>query len=95
MIEKQYAFHSKFVIQHCIKVMNEKKNPILDKLFQFSLKIIELYKLLIGRKEFIISKQLLRCGTSIGANVNESIAAQTKKDFCPLQAKRQEKQNIG
>jgi len=32
-------------------------------------------------KEFIISKQLLRCGTSIGANINESIAAQTKKDF--------------
>lgn len=61
--------------------MNEKKNPILDKSFQFSLKVIKLYKLLKENKEFIISKQLLRCGTSIGANVNESIAAQTKKDF--------------
>ena len=61
--------------------MNEKKNPILEKSFQFSLKIIELYKFLTEKKEFIISKQLLRCGTSIGANVNESIAAQTKKDF--------------
>lgn len=61
--------------------MNEKKNPILDKSFQFSLKILELYKFLKENKEFVISKQLLRCGTSIGANVNESIAAQTKKDF--------------
>lgn len=61
--------------------MNEKKNPILDKSFQFSLKIIELYKFLKENKEYVISKQLLRCGTSVGANVNESIAAQTKKDF--------------
>ncbi len=61
--------------------MNEKKNPILEKSFQFSLKIIELFKFLKENKEFVISKQLLRCGTSIGANVNESIAAQTKKDF--------------
>lgn len=61
--------------------MNEKKNPILDKSFRFSLKIIGLYKFLKENKEFVISKQLLRCGTSIGANVNESIAAQTKKDF--------------
>ena len=57
--------------------MNEKKNPILNKSFQFSLKIINLYKFLVDNKEFVISKQLLRCGTSIGANVNESIAAQT------------------
>jgi four helix bundle protein len=61
--------------------MNEKENPILEKSFQFSLTIIELYKFLKKNKEFVISKQLLRCGTSIGANVNESIAAQTKKDF--------------
>ena len=46
--------------------MNEKKNPILDKSFRFSLKIIELYKLLKENKEFVISKQLLRCGTSFG-----------------------------
>jgi len=62
-------------------MMNEIKNPVLDKSFNFSLKIIRLYKYLNDNKEFIISKQLLRCGTSIGANINESIAAQTKKDF--------------
>ena len=56
-------------------------NVILDKSFKFSLRIIELYKKLKDNKEFIISKQLLRSGTSIGANVYESIAAQTRKDF--------------
>ncbi len=61
--------------------MNEKRNVILEKSFQFSLDIIELYKILKANKEFVISKQLLRSATSIGANVNESIAAQSKKDF--------------
>ena len=61
--------------------MNEKKNTVLDKSFSFALKIIELYKILKENKEYVISKQLLRCGTSIGENVNESISAQTKKDF--------------
>ena len=49
--------------------------------FDFSLQIINLYKILIDRKEFVLSKQLLRCGTSIGANVEEATAAQSKKDF--------------
>jgi four helix bundle protein len=57
------------------------ENIILDKTFNFSLSIIELYKLLVQEKEFVISKQLLRCGTSIGANVEEANAGQTKKDF--------------
>lgn len=49
--------------------------------FDFSLQIIDLYRILLERKEFILSKQLLRSGTSIGANVEEASAAQTKKDF--------------
>ncbi|MEJ7671589.1 MAG: four helix bundle protein [Chitinophagaceae bacterium] len=49
--------------------------------FNFSLQIIELYKLLIQNKEFVLSKQILRSGTSIGANVEEAIAAQSRKDF--------------
>lgn len=56
-------------------------NIIKDKSFAFALRIIELYRTLNEHKEFIISKQLLRSGTSIGANVSESEAAQTKKDF--------------
>ena len=56
-------------------------NLILDKSFEFSLSIIALYKMMIADKEFVLSKQLLRCATSIGANVREASAAQTKKDF--------------
>lgn len=56
-------------------------NLILKKTFDFSLSIIKLYTNLISEKEFIISKQLLRSATSIGANVEESIAAQSRKDF--------------
>lgn len=59
----------------------ERSNPILDKSFNFSLRVIELYKFLKENNEYVISKQLLRCSTSIGANVNEAIAAQSKKDF--------------
>ncbi|HQF41834.1 MAG TPA: four helix bundle protein [Ignavibacteriaceae bacterium] len=59
----------------------DKDNIVLSKSFDFALEIIELYKLLKNKNEFVISKQLLRCGTSIGANIEEANAAQTKKDF--------------
>jgi four helix bundle protein len=52
-----------------------------NKSFNFALEVIELYKKLVSEKEYIISKQLLRSGTSIGANVQESISSQSKKDF--------------
>lgn len=61
--------------------MNEKKNIILDKSFEFSLQIIDLYKTLTGQKEYVLSKQTLRAGTSIGANVEEAIGAFSKKEF--------------
>ena len=56
-----------------------KESPIQQKSFAFSLVIIRLYKELIENKEYVISKQLLRSGTSIGANVEEGQAAQSKK----------------
>ena len=56
------------------------KPKILDRTFQFSLKVIDLYKQLNDDKEYIISKQLLRSATSIGANVHEASAAFSKKD---------------
>jgi len=59
----------------------KRDNVIKDKSFKFALEIIKLYKVLQGNKEYILSKQLLRSGTSIGANVSEAGAAQTKKDF--------------
>ncbi|MFN8258941.1 MAG: four helix bundle protein [Bacteroidales bacterium] len=58
-----------------------KENLIQTISFEFALKIIDLYKTLLEKKEYILSKQLLRSGTSIGANVEEAIAAQSKKDF--------------
>ena len=59
-----------------------KKNIILDKSFDFSIRIVNLYKYLKNdQKEYVLSKQLLRSGTSIGANVNEAQAGQSKKDF--------------
>jgi len=59
-----------------------KENVILDKSFDFALKIIEIYRYLVDeRREFVLSKQLLRSGTSIGANCQESISAQSRKDF--------------
>lgn len=58
------------------------QNVVLDKSFQFSIRIVKLYKYLVKKhKEFVLSKQLLRSGTSIGANVNEAQAAQSKADF--------------
>ena len=57
------------------------ENKILDLSFDFAIQIIELYKMLVEQKEFVISKQLLRSATSIGANIEEANAAQTKKDF--------------
>ena len=59
----------------------DKDNIVLNKSFDFALEIIELYRILKSKNEFVISKQLLRSGTSIGANVEEATAAQSKKDF--------------
>jgi four helix bundle protein len=56
-------------------------NKIQELSFNFSLEIIALYKQLLLKNEFILSKQLLKSATSIGANVEEALAGQTRKDF--------------
>jgi four helix bundle protein len=57
-------------------------NIIQEKTFKFAIRIIKLYKYLCeNKKEYILSKQVLRSGTSIDANVKESINAQSRKDF--------------
>lgn len=58
-----------------------RKNIIRNKSFNFALKVINLNQELVRNKEFVLSKQLLKSGTSIGANVEEAGAAQSKKDF--------------
>ena len=60
----------------------EKENVIVEKSKSFALRIIRLYRYLCSEKnEYILSKQLLRSGTSIGANVKEAIRGQSKADF--------------
>lgn len=61
------------------------ENIAYEKSCLFSVTIINLYKQLQERKEYALSKQLLRSGTSIGANLAESISAHSKKEFlCKL-----------
>lgn len=63
------------------KCLMKTENKILELSFDCSIEIIGLYKILLENKDFVISKQLLKSATSIGANVEEANAAQTKKDF--------------
>ncbi len=57
-------------------------NLILNKSLNFAIRIVNMYKYLIDtKKEYVMSKQLLRCGTSIGANIRESQSAESTSDF--------------
>ncbi|WP_235840760.1 four helix bundle protein [Clostridium tertium] len=57
------------------------KSVVLDKSFNFGLKIIKLYMKLRSKNEFTLSNQLVRSATSIGANITETQYAQSRKDF--------------
>ncbi len=60
----------------------EKENIVYEKAYQFAIRIVNTYKYLTSeKKEFVLSKQLLRCGTSIGANIAEANGAISKADF--------------
>ena len=62
--------------------MDYSGNLINEKSFDFAIRIVRLYRYLCGtRHEFVLSKQVLRSGTSIGANVSESRHAQSRADF--------------
>ena len=61
---------------------DEKENPVVNKSKTFALRIIRLYKYLISHKqEFVLSRQILRSGTSIGANIREAHRGQSDPDF--------------
>ena len=60
----------------------KKDNQLVDKSYAFALRIVKLYRYLCEEKrEAVLSKQIVRSGTSIGANVEEAIGGQSKKDF--------------
>ena len=63
-------------------VVENSDNIIQDLSFSFALRVVKFYKLLTEKKKvYVLSKQILRSGTSIGANVRESIHAQSSADF--------------
>nr|WP_315029979.1 four helix bundle protein [uncultured Chryseobacterium sp.] len=62
-------------------MINFEDNPLIEKTVKFSLDIIEFCELLESKKKFVIAKQLLRSGTSIGANSFEAQNPYSKKDF--------------
>lgn len=62
--------------------MNDKKNVLKDKSFAFAVRVYKLNKYLSNNKqEFVLAKQILRSGTSIGANVREAYNGSSKADF--------------
>jgi four helix bundle protein len=74
--------------------MREKKpNIIKEKSFAFALRVVKLYQFLVEKKEFVLSKQLLRSGTSVGALIRESEHAESKADFIHKMAIAQKEAN--
>lgn len=69
------------ITNYQLRTMKE-NNIIQQKSFAFAIRIVNAFKYLCEeKKEFVLSKQLLRSGTSIGANIEEAIGGQTEKDF--------------
>ena len=60
---------------------NDKENIIVNKTFEFALRIVKYCELLEENRKFVVARQLLKAGTSIGANVRESQNAESKDDF--------------
>ena len=60
---------------------NDRENIIVTRTFSFALKIIEYCEILEGQRRYVLARQLLRSGTSIGANVREAQNAESKQDF--------------
>ena len=59
-----------------------KKNVVQEKSFDFAVRIVRLFQhLKKNKREFVISKQIIRCGTSIAANIEEAIGGSSKRDF--------------
>lgn len=70
--------YSQFIINNSI-IMS---NPVREKSFKLAVRVVKLYKFLLKEKrEEIMSKQLMRSGTSVGAMVREAVHAESKKDF--------------
>jgi len=58
-----------------------RESIIREKSYRFALEILKLYRSLLGKNEYVLSRQIVRAGTSIGANVEEALAGQSRRDF--------------
>ena len=66
----------------CYGSESMKENVLQSKSYEFALRIVETYRsLVVQQREYVLSKQLVRCGTSIGANVEEAIGSQSQREF--------------
>src|SRR5690625_1266839 len=71
-----------------------KENIVKNKSFEFAIRVVKLYQFLCDQqKEFVLSKQLMRSGTSVGAMIREAEHAETKKDFIHKMAIAQKEMN--
>lgn len=61
--------------------MIEKPNLVRDKSYAFAISIVHFHRLLLSKREYVIAKQILKSGTSIGANIREALQAESRKDF--------------
>lgn len=61
-----------YLFENNRKMRNDKENPIVDKSFQFSIEVVEFCDLLYENQKIVIGQQLLKSGTSIGANIREA-----------------------
>ncbi len=61
--------------------MQEKPNTVRQKSYAFAVKIVKYCRFLTKKKEFVVCTQLLKSGTSVGANIEEAVNAPSKKDF--------------
>lgn len=65
-----------------VRIENDKKNVVADKSFALALRVVKLSQYLNkDKKEYVLSKQVLRCGTAVGALIREAEHAQSKADF--------------
>ena len=58
-----------------------KENPVREKSYDFALRVVQRYRVMVADHEYILSRQMARAGPGIGANVEEALAGQSRRDF--------------
>ena len=77
--DQEFSYASPAILEGI--VAEAQSNPVREKSFNFALEIIGLCRELQKSREYVISKQLMRSGTSMGANIEEGVSAESRRDF--------------